>query len=391
MHRSLDRSSGAFTLLPALREAPVAQQLLLDIFDTVRDPLLVLDADLRIAQANLAYYRTFRVQPAETIGKVLFAIGDGQWDISRLRELLIDQPIYKAQIYDFDVDHVFPVIGRKIMMLNARVVTQDPDEPRVILLSIDDITARRLADVKLAEQHIELQRSNTALDEFASVASHDLQEPLRKILSFGERLLHAAGPSLSGDALHSLDRMLNASARMRTLILDLLAYSQVASRAQTFTSVDLGAIAHDVLIDLETVITDAGAVIELGALPVIEADGPQMRQLLQNLIGNSIKYRRAGVTPTVRIGVDAPHGTRCTVTISDNGIGFNQSYAEKIFRLYERLHSRAQYQGSGIGLAICRRIVEQHGGTIHASGIVGQGATFTFTLPITQSATGTLP
>jgi signal transduction histidine kinase len=383
------RISGALPV--ALRGVPAAQQLLLDIFDTVRGPLLVLDGELRVTHANRAFFHTFRVQPEHTIGRPLFSLGDGQWDISPLRALLIEKPIHIAQIYDLEVDHRFPGIGHKIMLLNARVVTQDPDEPRLILLAIDDVTDRRVADHRLKEQHIELQRSNAALDEFASVASHDLQEPLRKILSFGERLTRAVGGTLSGDAQHSLDRMLNAAARMRTLILDLLKYSQVATRVRTFVPTDLAAVTREVLSDLETVLAESGGVVEVGMLPVLEADEPQMRQLIQNLVGNAIKYRRPGVPPRVRVTSAPGPGARCTITVKDNGIGFNQTYAEKVFQMYERLHSRTEYDGSGIGLAICRRIVEQHGGVISAVSTVGEGATFTVTLPITQVATGTRP
>jgi signal transduction histidine kinase len=366
------------------------EQLLHEIIDTVREPLLVLDAGFRVLKANRAFFRKFRVEPEDTIGEVLFTLGDGQWDIPTLRELLHNRLPLAAPLYDFDVDHVFPGIGRKIMLLNARLVAQGVGLPRIILLSIEDVTERRFMDKRLADQRRELQRSNEALDEFASVASHDLQEPLRKIMSFGERLNMAAGATLEGEARHHLERMLSAAGRMRKLINDLLAYSQVSTRVQPFVATDLSGVAREVIADLETAVADASGRVELGKLPVIEADGLQMRQLLQNLISNAIKYRRLDTAPIVRVDGSSGDGERCVITVVDNGIGFNQEYAEKIFKMFERLHGRGVYEGSGIGLAICRKIVERHRGTIAATSTAGEGATFTITLPVTQLKVGSV-
>ncbi len=374
----------------AVRDVPAAQRLLLDIIDTVREPLIVLDAEFRVTQANRAFFRTFRVEPEDTIGEVLFTLGDRQWDIAPLRELLRDKLAVEPQLNDFDVDQEFPGIGRKIMLLNARLVSQGPNLPRIILLAIEDITARRLTEWRLAEQHRELERSNAALDEFASVASHDLQEPLRKILSFGDLLSTSAGPALDGTAREYLARMLSAAARMRTLISDLLLYSQVTTRVQPFVRTDLARVAREVIADLETSIAESGGRVEVGELPVIDADALQMRQLLQNLLGNALKYRQKNTPPVVRLGCSSPPpgGQHCTITVSDNGIGFNEKHAGKIFRMFVRLHGRAEYEGSGIGLAICRKIVERHGGTIAATSTAGAGATFSVTLPVTQAAKG---
>ena len=371
-------------------DVPAAQRLLLDIIDTVREPLIVLDAEFRVTQANRAFFRTFRVEPEDTIGEVLFTLGDGQWDIAPLRELLRDKLAVEPQLNDFDVDHEFPGIGRKIMLLNARLVSQGPNLPRIILLAIEDITARRLTEWRLAEQHRELERSNAALDEFASVASHDLQEPVRKILSFGDLLNTSAGPALEGNAREHLARMLSAAARMRTLISDLLLYSQVTTRVQPFVRTDLARVAREVIADLETSIAESGGRVEVGELPVIDADALQMRQLLQNLLGNALKYRQKDTPPVVRLSCSSPPpgGADCTITVTDNGIGFNEKHAGKIFRMFVRLHGRAEYEGSGIGLAICRKIVERHGGTIAATSAAGHGATFTATLPVTQAAKG---
>jgi light-regulated signal transduction histidine kinase (bacteriophytochrome) len=318
----------------------------------------------------------------------LFTLGDGQWDIPPLRQLLSDKLPAEAELFDIDVEHVFPKIGRKTMLLNARLVAHGPTEPRTILLAIEDVTEQRLAERRLARQRRELERSNAALIEFAFVASHDLQEPLRKILSFGERLGTAAGPALEGDARLYLERMLSSAARMRTLIQDLLAYSQVATGTRSFAPTDLSIVAREVIADLEPAIAESAGRIAVGQLPVIDADVFQMRQLLQNLLGNALKFRRKDTPPLVRLTATSAGSESCTITVADNGIGFNEEYSDKIFRMFERLHSRARYAGSGIGLAICRKIVERHGGTIAATSSAGEGSTFTVTLPVTQVEAG---
>jgi len=365
-------------------EAYAALGLLADIVDTVREPLLVLDAEFRVTHANRSFFRTFQVTPEETIGEVIFALGDGQWDIPPLHTVLRDALPLRAQLDDLDVDHVFPRIGRKVMTLNARLVSSGAGNPRMILLAIEDVTKRRHVEHQLAAQQRELQRSNMALQAFAAVASHDLQEPLRKILAFGERLSASAGPALEGNARGYLERMLNAASRMRSLITDLLAYARVTTRTQPFARVDLARLARDVIGDLETSVAEAGARIEVGELPTIDADQLQMRQLLQNLLSNALKYRAPGTPLVVRIDHRAGESGQCVFTVSDNGIGFGAQHAERIFGMFERLHNRTEYEGSGIGLAICRSIVEHHGGTISATGTPGQGAIFTVVLPLTQ-------
>jgi signal transduction histidine kinase len=361
------------------------ERLLLDIIDTVREPLLLLDSDFRVTHANRTFFQTFRVAPEDTMGEVLFALGNGQWDIAPLRALLRDRLLAERELYDVDVDHVFPGIGRKIMQLNARLVSHGTDVSGLILLAIEDVTERRLAERLLAVQRRELERSNTALNEFAFVASHDLQEPLRKIVSFGERLGTSAGPLLEGSARQYLDRMLDAATRMRALIGDLLAYSQIKTNAAAFAPTSLAAIVREVVADLETTISDTGGRIEVGTLPAIDADASQMRQLMQNLLSNALKFRRPDVAPVIKVSASISRDGVCTISVTDNGIGFKQEHDEKIFRMFERLHTRTQFQGSGMGLAICRKIVERHSGSIAATSTVGQGTTFTVTLPVNQA------
>lgn len=356
----------------------------LEIIEMMRESVVMLDGDFRVTQANSVFYNTFLMKPADTIGRVLFTLGDGAWDIAVLQALVCDKLVLHPRLHDCEVDHVFPGIGRKIMLVNVGDISDRPDTGRTILLAIEDVTERRFAEWRLAEHARELERSNTALDEFATIASHDLQEPLRKIISFGERLEVSLGATLEGDARHSLERMLDAAARLRVLVKDVLIYSQVASRISAFVPTDLAWVVRDVLDDMCDTITESGAQIEVGALPVIDADPLQMRQLMQNLLSNAVKYAREGTPPFVKVTCDLSDRAHCTLRVSDTGIGFRQEHAEKIFLMFERLNGRSRFGGSGIGLAICRRIVERHHGHISAHSIPGNGATFSVTLPVTR-------
>jgi two-component system, NtrC family, sensor kinase len=251
---------------------------------------------------------------------------------------------------------------------------------------------RERAAAELRALAAKLEASNRELQDFASVASHDLQEPLRKIRAFGDRLLVRFSELLGDEGADYIRRMQNAAGRMQTLIDDLLSLSRVASRAQPFSPVDLRQITAEVLSDLEAAIARTGARVTVGELPVIEADRTQMRQLLQNLIGNGLKFQPPGVAPEVHVEAitnPVPEGgyESITLTVSDNGIGFDEKYLDRIFTVFQRLHGRTEYEGTGIGLAVCRRIVERHAGTITARSTPGRGATFIVTLPVQQQET----
>jgi PAS domain S-box-containing protein len=252
-----------------------------------------------------------------------------------------------------------------------------------------DITERKRVESQIAQKASELARSNAELEQFAFVASHDLQEPLRKIQAFGDRLKTKCEGVIPAEAVDYLDRMQSASARMRTLINDLLAFSRVIRSSEPFVAVNLGQVTKEVLVDLEVRIEKTGAKVEVGELPTIEADPMQIRQLFQNLIGNALKFQAAGTQPVVKISsktYSAVSGERlCEVIVSDNGIGFEEKYLEKMFAVFQRLHGRNEYEGTGVGLAVCRRIADRHHGSITAKGELGKGATFIITLPIRQA------
>jgi signal transduction histidine kinase len=227
----------------------------------------------------------------------------------------------------------------------------------------------------------ELARSNAELEQFASIASHDLQEPLRKVRTFTQQLTVIEADRLSERGNDYLQRANAAAERMQTLIEDLLKFSRVATRGRSFTPVDLGQVTREVLDDLSAEVERSGAIVHVGELPTIDADALQMRQLMQNLISNALKFRRQDVTPEVRIDATVRDGL-AELAVSDNGIGFEPQYSLRIFRVFERLHGRTEYPGTGIGLALCRKIAERHGGSIVADSEPGVGSTLTVTLPI---------
>jgi PAS domain S-box-containing protein len=254
-----------------------------------------------------------------------------------------------------------------------------------------DITERRQAEFALQDYTVQLERSNRELQDFAYIASHDLQEPLRKIQAFGERLETKFADVLQEEGQGYLERMRSSAARMQTLINDLLSYSRVTTKAQPFISVDLEKIAQEVLMDLAERIHENNGRIEIEELPQIEADPLQMRQLFQNLIGNGLKFHRPNIPPRICIsGSTIYKGNEkyAEITVEDNGIGFDEKYLNRIFQPFQRLHGRGQYEGSGIGLAICRKIVERHDGTISARSSPNEGSTFVIHLPAKHNTRG---
>jgi signal transduction histidine kinase len=237
---------------------------------------------------------------------------------------------------------------------------------------------------KLKNYAAELERSNKELRDFAYIASHDLQEPLRKISIFSDRVLEVKN-SYNETQRGYLERMGNAAGRMQTLIENLLELSQVTTTGKPFEKVDLGKIALEVVEDLDAKLQTTQGKITLGKLPCIEADPFQMRQLLQNLIENALKYHKKDTPPQVLLDSSFKIKEGWTITIKDNGIGLNEKFAERIFIPLERLHGVSAYEGTGIGLAICKKIISRHGGSIFVKSQEGQGSTFTFTLPEIQS------
>lgn len=270
------------------------------------------------------------------------------------------------------------------------------DEQQYVISFIIDITHRKKAEDEILRANANLERyaeqlmlSNKELEQFAYVASHDLQEPLRKIQAFGDRL-KTGEKELSETGTDYLERILAAAGRMQNLINALLSFSRISSQAKPFQKIDLNLAFKEVLSDLEVAIETAHAEVNIAKMPTIEGDPTQIWQLFQNLISNAIKFHPPGSKPILNINSERldnfpPDGKRkCVIiTIEDNGIGFDEKYSEKIFNIFQRLEG-ANYKGTGVGLAICKKIVLRHGGTIVAKSKPGQGSKFVITLPVLQ-------
>jgi PAS domain S-box-containing protein len=246
-----------------------------------------------------------------------------------------------------------------------------------------EIRRRLKIERELKEYSKSLARSNQELQDFAYVASHDLQEPLRKIQAFGD-LLESEYKDTLGDGHEYLVRMRSAASRMSTLIQDLLAFSRVSTKPQQIGQVDLNVIIKDVISDLETSISEKNGIVTIKKMPAVWADATHMRQLFQNVIGNALKFHKQDVPPKVSISLKprAKDDTFYEIHVKDNGIGFDEKYLDRIFSVFQRLHGRDTYEGTGIGLAVCRKIAERYGGRIEAKSKINEGSTFIIKLPI---------
>ena len=375
--------------------------LLRTLIDNLPDSIYAKDAAGRKILANPADLKNLRCKTeAEAFGKTDFDlfprdIAEKFWADDQ--KVIQGQPVINREEYFLDAE------GVKCWLLTSKLPLRDQNGEITGLIGIGrDITdqkeaedALRESEAKLRQFTTQLERSNRELQDFAYVASHDLQEPLRKIVVFGERLKEQSAEKLDAESCDFLGRMQKAASRMQTLINDLLTFSRVTTKARPFTQVDLAEVAREVVNDLEGRIEQVNGRVEVGTLPVIEAEALQMRQLLQNLIGNALKFRRPEAAPVVKVAAQiitrpSPEGDAevakklCQLTVSDNGIGFDEKYLDRIFNVFQRLHTRNEYEGTGMGLAIARKIVLYHHGDITAKSKPGQGTTFIATFPLTH-------
>lgn len=343
-----------------------------------------LDRDGFVVRVNQAECKLLGFKPDEMLGRHIWdfiAPDDRLKSQEKIREIMTSDSAFMAERDYHRRD------GAKLSLeIHSRAIRNAMGQSVGVRSFLLDVTERNRAQQALETQAEALRRSNAELEQFASVASHDLQEPLRKILAFGDRLKTRHAEALGAEGGDYLGRMLNAAARMQTLIGDLLSLSRVTNHHQPFAAVDLVEVARTVASDLESRLLQTGGKLELGTLPIIIADRGQMAQLFQNLIGNGLKFGRPGEPPVVKVSGALHHDNRsgqdlCEITVEDNGIGFDEKYLDRIFRVFQRLHGRTEYEGTGIGLAICRKIVERHAGSITASSVLGIGSKFVVTLP----------
>ncbi len=364
------------------------------ILESSLDPIITINHEGVITEFNRAAEQTFGYQRHEVLG-------------TKPSEVLF--PPTKSEGHQNRIDRYLDVgegsmLGRRTEVTAVRrsgetfpaemamTISEERGAP-VMTFFVRDIGLRKKAEQQQALYAAELERSNRELEQFAYVASHDLQEPLRKIRTFGDRLEMKCGERLDETGRYCVARMQDAAGRMQRLIDGLLTLSRVTTRGQQFEPVDLETVAREVIADLEVQIEQVEGRVELGKLPTIQADPLQMQQLFQNLIGNALKFRRIEEPPLVKVHGRFQHGRderrrgaaseeKCLIYVEDNGIGIDQKYGERIFDVFQRLHPRDMYEGTGVGLAICRKIAERHGGTIHVKSTPGKGATFEVVLPV---------
>ncbi len=323
------------------------------------------------------------------VNKVPFEKEYVRKDGSRVQVILAGAMLDEAHFNG--VAFVLDISERKQMEEELRK-SRDELELRVLERTAELATANEILKVEIverkkveAERHhymSKLEESNQALQDFASIASHDLQEPLRKVTAFGNMLKQEYGGSLGDHGGDYLERILNSNKRMQSLLSALLEYSRLSTRTASFEEVALTKVIKEVLSDLEVRIQQTGGEVHVGELPLIQADPTQMRQLFQNLIGNALKFHKQDEKPFVKVSCIPENNGFAQIVVEDNGIGFEEQYLEKIFAPFQRLHGKSSlYEGTGMGLAICKKIIERHGGSIIAQSEPDKGSVFTVRLP----------
>ena len=360
------------------------------LFDLSHDGVVFASMDGLIEGANGAYLEMLGYALDELAGLTYQQLTPPRWAAMEA-DIVAQQIISRGYSDEYEKEYirkdgsVFPVAVRAIL------VRDEAGAPLRIMAIVRDITEEKRAKEALERHAHDLARSNEELEQFAYVASHDLQEPLRKIRAFGALLADEKRERLDEEGRQYIDFMTDAAARMQTLVSDLLALSRVTTGAQPFEDLALDEMFGTVLSDLSVALQEAGGRVDVSPMPTIEADRTQMEQLFRNLVGNALKFRRPTVAPRVSVRIAAAAaplagvpGAAHTIVVADNGIGFEPSQGDKLFQPFKRLHARHQYEGAGIGLAICEKIVSRHHGRITAAGTPDEGAAFTVTLPRRQ-------
>jgi PAS domain S-box-containing protein len=319
-------------------------------------------------------------------------LGRKRWDQPALNLTEADWAAHRATLErhepfrDFEMERPNPAGGTRWISVTGEPVFDESGRFRGYRGVGSDITARKQAEAELRGAHDELakkaqelERSNAELEQFAYVASHDLQEPLRMVSSYTQLIARRYGEKLDGDAKEFMHYITDGAVRMKQLIEDLLAYSRVGTKGKEFKPLEVEAALKRATTNLRAAIDESGAAVTWDPLPSIEGDEMQLAQVFQNLMGNALKFRGAAV-PRIHVSA-AEQNAEWQITIADNGIGIEPQYFERIFMLFQRLHTMGEYPGTGIGLAICKKVVERHGGRIWVSSTPGEGSQFHFTLP----------
>jgi PAS domain S-box-containing protein len=350
------------------------------VAETAHEGIVTADSDGMIRYWNPGAMRMFGLAEAEAIGKPLTFIMPGRF-----------HQAHGAGFRAFMQTGTPTVMGRPIEVAGMRadgsefplevsLSSWETDEGRFASAILRDITERKRAEAAIQAKNEELARSNEELEQFAYVASHDLQEPLRMVSNYTQMLDRRYGDKLDDDAREFIGFAVDGAKRMQALIHDLLQFARVGTRGKEFKPTPLNTVVDDALANLAGSIEESGAAVTVEPLPTLPCDAGQLTQVFQNLIGNALKFRHTERPVTVLVGARRVHGGWC-IDVSDNGIGIDAKYFERIFQMFQRLHGREEYAGTGIGLALCKKIVERHNGRVSLESTPGEGTTFTIHLP----------
>jgi two-component system, chemotaxis family, CheB/CheR fusion protein len=370
------------------------------IVATIREPLIILDKDMKVKTANRAYYAKFMTTEEETEEKYFYHLRNGQWDIPSLRSALENSLAVDGRASDIEIKHRFEDIGERSLLLNACRIAAKGSSGLLILVAIEDVTdaRNRVADLvalsrelenkvaertlSLAASNASLKLSNDSLEQFATIASHDLQEPLRKIRTFASFLHQRHSKEVGTEAAQLIDKISVAAEWMSELIHSVLDFSKVLD-AGVFEQLDLNGVLKNVIGDFHLAIQQKQATITSDHLPVVRAVPLQINQLFYNLLGNALKFSRPGVPPVIHVSSETK-GSYYDIIFQDNGIGINEKFTEQIFMIFQRLNTRENFEGTGIGLALCKKIVLGHQGEIYVTSVEGKGSQFHVLLPFGQ-------
>lgn len=362
------------------------------IIKTIREPLLIIDKDFIVKSANPSFYRYFNTTENETVGHGFFEIGNCQWNVTEFRQKIYNITQDNMILEDFKIETVCDGIGKKIMMVNARPILNSKAEG-MVLLALEDITDLVTTNELLTAKNTELQKYNEQLETFTAAASHDLQEPLRKIHMFSKRIFENE-KNLSESGKHNLERVLFSVTNMSQLITDLINYSRINFIEKEYKNTDMNLLLKKTLADLKDTINEKNAVVTVGPFPQLNVIPYQMQQLFTNLIMNSIKYAKEDVPPEIKIEAiqatteemeeigENPEIDYLKICVKDNGIGFGKDYEKRIFDPFYRLHNNDQYSGSGLGLTLVKKIAANHKGFIKASGKLNLGTKMFIYIPL---------
>ncbi len=354
------------------------------VINTVREPLIVLDQALRVVKVSRSFYEFFKVEPEETVGQLIYNLGNKQWDIPKLRELLETILPQKAVFDNYEVEHDFTSIGRRIMLLNARQIQRMLGKERIILLAIEDITERKEIEAGLEKTRKELEAANKELEAFTYSVSHDLRAPLRAVVGFSRILFDEHAPHLPPEVQRYLNLVLSNTLQMGHLVDDLLSFSRFSRQAMAKNQVDPAALVRETLDLLCGEQPERPVKMTVGDLPPCQGDRALLKQVFINLLSNALKFTRQRDPAVIEVGSNRQDG-ETVFFVRDNGVGFDMRYVDKLFGVFQRLHSSEAYEGTGVGLAIVQRIVHRHGGRVWAEAEPDKGATFFFTLGETVS------